>query len=292
MLTKLCHHATLVGVCTTAATNSDGGQTLVFRLWRGGASEHLSHPHRGLPRRFVADESKEPHYVYGGRSGDTVDMKKGRSGTLTMALCLVGLAFVLSLSSAGVLPLFSFVKLPPSIAQTSGSSPPPPPLQLQTGTLVVKASFFGGDGLGGVVPDASVTVTDIDSGSTQGPLLTNSSGELQILLYVGNYSVRVSAPESNTSTQAQVYGNRVTEVDVVTDSVQSQSQLVLNDARSPRLACPEQRDIRQLTAGVPLIGGIRPDFETGATSHTESASPTSSGTMYLWRTLDYRGEGE
>jgi len=218
-------------------------------------------------------------------------MRKGRSGTVTMALCLVGLAFVLSLSSAGVLPLFPLVKLPPSIAQTSGSSPSPPPLQLQTGTLVVKASFFGGDGLGGSVPDASVTVTDIGSGSTQGPLLTNSSGELQILLYAGNYSVRVSAPESNASTQAQVYGNRVTEVDLVTDSVQSQSRLVLNDARSPRLACPEQRDIQSLIAGTPLIGRIRSDFETGAPLHMNSASPTSFDRLHLGRTFGCRGEG-
>ena len=269
-------------------------QTVVrLRYLDCGAAESLNTSRTSLrPSPEIRRKwTQKPFYVYGGRLGDTVDMKKGRSGTLTMALCLVGLAFVLSLSSAGVLPLFSFVKLPPSIAQTPGSSPSPPPLQLQTGTLVVKASFFGGDGLGGVVPDASVTVTDVDSGFTQGPLLTNSSGELQILLYAGNYSVRVSTPESNASTNAQVYGNRVTEVDLVTDSVQSQSLSVLNDARSPRLAYSEQRDIRSLTAGTLSIGGILLDSETGAPFHVKIASPTSSGAVYHDSIRAYRGEG-
>ena len=209
-------------------------------------------------------------------------MKKGRSRTATVALCLVALAFTLSLSSAGVLPLFSLVKLPPSISQSSASTfslPSPPPSQ--TGTLVVKSSFFGEDGSGGVVTGASVSVTDVDSGLIQANLVTNSSGEVQILLDTGNYSVRVSSSEFNTTANAQVYQNRVTEIDVVTSSAQS---------LSPQSPNAEHRGVPSSPAGILLTGGILMNPGLVLTVHVKNASTTSTEALYCSDALAYRGE--
>jgi hypothetical protein len=146
-------------------------------------------------------------------------MSRLRTRRVTIALCLVALAFVLSISSAGVLPLFSLVKLAPTSQQTLATPPSGTLQQSQTGTLVVKASFFGTTGSHGLVTGALVSLDGVGSDSAEQTMITNSSGEVQVTLATGNYSVRVSSPEFNATTAAQVYQSRITEIDLVANSI-------------------------------------------------------------------------
>jgi hypothetical protein len=155
-------------------------------------------------------------------------MKRTSTRKVLIGICLVSLSFILASFSAGVLPLFSLAKLPPSIAPspTSTSLPsPPPPHFSQTGTLVIKTTLFGVNGSGNPIANAMVTVAAVNSGSPEYTLDTNSSGEVQMVIDAGNYTIQFSASEFHSATGTQVYGNRITEVVLVASDVDNQSLL-------------------------------------------------------------------
>jgi len=187
-------------------------------------------------------------------------MSRLRTRRVTIALCIVALAFALSISSAGVLPLFSFVKLAPASQRSSSGVPPGGQVQPpQTGTLVVRASLFGTPGSQGLVTGALVSVDGVGSGSAQQTMTTNSTGEVQVTLTTGNYSVRISSPEFNTTTAAQVYQDRVTEVDLVANGVDLPSVPVVLNSGHP-LESTDQTLQLATSAGALLDGQMQPAY--------------------------------
>lgn len=157
----------------------------------------------------------------------TPDMQKSPTRTAVIALCLVSLVFVLASFSVGVLPLFSVLGRSSAASQsTAGTSFSVSSIQpAQTGTLVIKAAFFGVDGSGKPIADTPVRVTAAGSSSPAYAVNTNSSGEVVVSLVPGNYTIEFSAEGFNSTTGTQVYGNRVTEVVLVASEINNQSLL-------------------------------------------------------------------
>ena len=145
-------------------------------------------------------------------------LKRTNARTAALIVCLGVLALLLGSVNAGLsAPLTQleqgFPQIP-SLAKASHTE------AIETGAILVRASLYDGAlpvaPVTPVTPVANATVKILLEAQGVLPLLleTNSSGEAQAQIEVGNYTLTVSSPYFSALADVRVYPNVTTEADV------------------------------------------------------------------------------
>jgi hypothetical protein len=166
-------------------------------------------------------------------------LKRTNARTAALIVCLGVLALLLGSVNAGLsAPLYQLEQGLPRIASLVVSTHTE---TIETGAILVNASLY--EGALGVSPVANATVKIVLDAQGFLPLLleTNSSGEAQAQIDIGNYTLTVSSQFFSSTSQVRVYENATTEADVAVRMISNQVLFAdLSDVDSSGYVAPWQ----------------------------------------------------